>query len=506
MMAKGKKTKADWMDNLIGLFSPKTKMKRLQYKFAADVIRRKYEGASIGRRTSGWRTASTSANSEISMAMTKLRDRARDLVRNNPWASRGLQVIESNVVGKGIQTQIRIKSGRNTARREEDLNRKWKAWAGTVACDYDGMHTLAGLQRLAMRSTVEGGECIVRLRKTSRKTVLGPDGEMIEVPPIALQLLEGDFLDQNKLSSEASGSNRIIQGVEINPNGQREAYHLFTDHPGSLSINLVTSSKTVRIPADEISHIYRSDRPGQIRGISWLAPIIIRLRDLDEFEDAELVRQKISSMFTAFIHDLEGIDDGLTEQEIENQLGEKMEPGLIEILPPGKDVKLAVPPSKEGYASYVNAFLHSVASGLGITYESLTGDLSQTNFSSARLGKLEMNRNIDAWQHILMLNRFMSPTFNWFLQGCELIGQKTNGARALFTPPRRELIDPTKEIPALKDAVRSGFMTLSDIVRQGGHDPESHFDEMSQDNKMIDKLGLVLDSDPRKDQSNAAGQ
>jgi len=425
-MLKKKRAQATWLDNFIGVFSPRTRLKRLQYKFAADVIRRKYEGASAGRRTSGWRTASTSANSEISVAMTKLRDRARDLVRNNPWGARGVQVITSNVVGKGIQTQIRIASGRNTQRREEDLNKKWKAWANTTACDFDGVHTLAGLQRLAMRSTVEGGECLVRLRRTGRKQVLGPDGEMIEVPPIAIQLLEGDFLDHNKLSTDAKSGNRIIQGIEVNQeSGQREAYHLFQDHPGALSITLVTSHATIRVPAEQISHIYRADRPGQMRGVSWYAPVIIRLRDLDEFEDAELVRQKIASMFTAFVHDLEGIDDSLSESEVEDQLGEKMEPGLIEILPPGKDVKLATPPTKEGYAAYVNAFLHSVASGLGITYESLVGDLSQTNFSSARLGKLEMNRNIDTWQHVLMLNQFMRPTFNWFLAGCELLATKS---------------------------------------------------------------------------------
>jgi len=494
MAKKTRQANSTWLDEAIGFFSPKAKMKRLQFKFASNVIKRKYEGATVGRRTDGWKTHTTDANAEILSALSKLRDRSRDMVRNNPWAARGLQVITANVVGKGIQTQIRV-DGSGAKGREIRLNDMWKAWASTTACDFEGKHDLKGLQRLVMRSVAEGGEVVVRLRKVKRQAVRG-----FEVPPVQLQVLESDFIDSQRLSGTLKNGNTILHGIEFDKmTGKKIAYHLFKTHPGSFDVTTLSSAfETVSIPIDEIAHIYRVDRPGQLRGVPWMAPIMIRLRDLDEFEDAELVRQKVASMFCAFVKDLEGVDDSLTEEEQAEALGEKMEPGLIEILPPGKDVKLASPPSKEGYASYVNAMLHSISAGLGITYESLTGDLSQTNFSSARMGKIEMNRNIDTWQHQIMIPQFLNPAFSWFLSGAELIGQNTKGARAIWTPPARQLVDPTKEIPALKNAVRSGFMTLSEVIRQNGQDPKTHFEEMQKDNEQIDSLDLILDSDPRK--------
>ena len=498
-----KKAKADWVDNLIGVFSPKAKAKRLQFKYASNMIQRKYEGAAIGRRTDGWRTSSTDATSEISQAISKLRDRCRDLVRNNPWASRGIQVIANSVVGHGIMTQLKIDEKRGNNKRETKANELWQAWAQTTACDYDQRNTIFGMQNLIMRGVAESGGVLVR-RRIVRGGVMvkAPSGEIVEVPPIRLQILETDFLSNLRDSEVLENGNVIKHGIELDGStGQRVAYHLFKQHPGESFRTSVNSADTVRIPADEILHIYRTDRPGQLLGAPFLAPVIMRLFDLDEFEQAEIVRSKIASMFTAFVHDLSGIEAGLDEDEQEILLGEKMEPGQIEILPPGKDIKIATPPSKEGYESFTRSFLHSIATGLGITYESLVGDLSQANFSSARLGKIEMHKNIDTWQQQIMIDQFMRPVVEWFLFGAELNGMKAKGIRATFTPPKREMIDPTKETAALKDAVRSGFITLSEALRQQGKDPDAHFLEYKSDMDLITELDLTLDSDARSGQT-----
>ena len=364
-----------------------------------------------------------------------------------------------------------------------------------------GLNNFYGLQLLAMRSVVESGEVLIRLRREPRRKIVDREGVEREVPPISLQLLESDFIaTDQQLNKKLDNGGAIIQGIEVDGQGRVVAYHLYQWHPGSADTFGFQKSllDTVRVPAEEILHLYRMDRPGQLRGVPWLSPVMLRLRDFDLFEDAQLKRQQTAAMFTGFIHDLQGLDEPLSETD-ECEIGEKLEPGIMEILPPGKDIKFSSPPGAENYGEYTSAVLHAIATGLGITFESLTGDLSQVNFSSARMGWLEMSRNIDTWRNNVMIQKMLVPAFAWFKAAAELIGQSTTGARAAFTPPRREMIDPTKEVPALKDAVRAGFKTLSEAVRESGYDPDTHFAEMQSDKEMLDELGLVLDTDPSQD-------
>jgi lambda family phage portal protein len=489
--------KLNWYDRAIGFFSPYTMLKRQKAKMVSDFISRKYEGADGGRRTSGWHTGSGSANAEIATGKIRLRNRVRDLIRNNPYAARGAQTITNNVVGRGIVTQIKVDTRATQSNREKRLNEIWRAWANTKACDYEGRATLFDMQRTVMRAVVESGDVLVRRRRTGRRTVRDSKGKNIELPPIQLQILEGDFIATNQVNRHLTNGNSIIEGIEVDPAGKVVAYHVYKAHPGNINVNISNSFETMAIPADEVLFLYRADRPGQLSGMPWLAPVVLRLRDFDLYEDAQLKRQQCAAMFTAFIRDIDGLDE-LAETEQEAEIGEKMEPGLMEILPPGKDITLSNPPGADNYKEYTTVVLKSIAAGLGITYESLTGDLSDVNFSSARMGWLEMQRNVETWRKSIMISQFMEPVFDWFIDALELIGENASSATAVFTPPKREMIDPTKEIPALKTAVRNGFKTLSEAARELGKDPDIHFAEYASDMKTLDELGIVLDSDVRK--------
>jgi len=312
-----------------------------------------------------------------------------------------------------------------------------------------------------------------------------------------LQMLEADFVSLTKRSGILPNGNQILQGVEIDEAGKIVAYHMFLSHPGSNDIVFGSRFQTVRIDADDILHLKRIDRPGQLRGVPWAAPIMLRLRDFDVYEDAQLKRQQCAAMFTAFIHDLEGVDDP-DESAAEIELGEKMEPGLMEILPPGKTITLSNPPGADNYREYTSVVLHSIAAGFGITFESMTGDLTDVNFSSARMGWLEMHRNFETWRKNIMIAQMLRPTFTWFLGGLDLIGENTTNARAVHTPPRREMIDPVKETQAMKLAIRSGLKTLPEAIRELGHDPDTHLAEIAETNIELDRLKITLDSDARK--------
>ena len=148
------------------------------------------------------------------------------------------------------------------------------------------------------------------------------------------------------------------------------------------------------------------------------------------------------------------------------------------------------------------AVLRSVAAGVGVTYESLSGDLSTVNFSSARMGRVEMDRNISGWQWLLLIPQLCNPVARWFMDGWALQDrQATAGLRMQWTPPRRILVDPTKEIPALIKSVRAGFDTRSNVIRQLGYDPEPIMDEFMRDAEAADARMLKFDSDPRHDQA-----
>ena len=453
-------------------------------KFIAKTfgLKRYYEGASKGRRTSGWKTGKGNADSLASRSLPVLRDRSRDLVRNNAYASRGVDVITTNTVGKGIVGVV--KSQRKTS--EKKLNTIWENWSNSTAIDFDGRHNLYGLQRLVMRTTIEAGECLVRTRRL-------PAGAMF---PLQFQVLEPDFLEVGN-TKKLEGGGAIIHSIEFDADGKRKGYWLYKDHPGNQNIFGGTQAR-VFVPASEIAHIFRMDRPGQNRGIPVMTPILIPLRDFDEFEDVQLVRQKIAASFSVFIKDISADSYDPNDPQEAEALGEKVEPGLIEFLPPGKDIEFANPPGVENYKEYTSVILHRIAAGLGISYEALVQDFSETNYSSARMGRIQMDQTIDTWRSHVLKPQFLNFVAEKFMETASIMGENVTGAKVVWTPPKRELIDPTKEIPATIKAIRAGLKTLPSAIKELGENVDDHFNELAESNERIDKLDLTLDSDPRK--------
>lgn len=475
-------SRSNWIDRLVLYVAPAAGAARVRSRLHAEFfernLKRKYEGASTGRRTDGWITPSSSADAEIKVALNKLRDRSRDLTRNNPIAARALQVVVSNTVGTGILGQHRAQ----TRDLELQANDLWRSWAENTRIDALSRNDFYGLQALVMRTVAESGECLVR-------RIPAKSSENLPVP-LKIQVLEPDFLDQSKEMKLPTGG-KIESGVEYDASGVRVAYWLFQEHPGGGG----TLLPSIRVPESEVRHIYRQDRPAQGRGVPWSAPVMVRLKDLDDFMDAQLVKLKTSCAFTAFVYDTEAPIDSSGAAAA---LGERLEPGLIEILPPGKDIKFATPPGADGSSEFVVETLRAIAGAYGISYEAMTNDYSRVNYSSGRMGWLEMARNIDLWRWQLLIPQFCAPIYEWFKEAAALRGASFDGIRMEWSAPRREMIDPTKEIPALIMAARGGLKSLSEIHRESGYDSDSVLEEIASDAEKLDALGLVLDSDARK--------
>lgn len=460
------------IDRIIGFFSPALGLKRAQNRIALDKVRR-YEAAAMGRRTENWRTLPTSANQETEYALTTLRNRSRDLDRNNPYAARAFNVIANNVVGAGIKPAPENGS--------DDIKTAWKTYASK--CDYDKAHTFYGLQWLVMRTVALSGECLVRKRNTSGKE----DGV-----PFKIQILEPDFLDSSKsLIGYDSEGNYEIQGVRFNSKGERIGYWLYDRHPadfGDVQSNLV--------PAEDVLHIYLPQRPGQVRGVPFIAPSALRLRAFDEYEDAELVRQQIAACFAVFVTDVDSPSPTPDGRPLE-----QVQPGIVEYLPPGKSVSFASPPTTDGFDKYSRQVLTAIAAGIGVTYEAMTGDLSNVNFSSGRMGWIEFHRNVEKWREMLN-TKLNNPVWGWFMQG---MGIKTGTGMvgATWTAPRREMIDPVAETKGMSEQIRNMLMPWEDGVRSLGLDPDMVFKQTVDFAKKLDEAGLMPLSDPRFDSNRS---
>lgn len=482
------------IDKAIAFFDPKAGLERARYRMAVDAARN-YDAASKSRRTSSWKATSTSANAETAKAIITLRDRSREQVRNNPYAKKAIGTISRNTVGSGIRPRI-LSNGKTDSALMEAFN----DWADDTQCDFDGVKNFYGLQRLIMSSVAESGSVLIR-----KRIVVDP------VNPVRLQVLESDFLDTNRQNPSKSG-HYIINGIEFDTNGQRFGYWLFNQHPGEATLSFgrgslkTTESKIV--PADEIAHAYVVDRPGQVDGTPHGASSMLRLRDFEEYEDAQLMRQKIAACFAAFVEssDVGTIGGGSTTTEKE-PLTDKVQPGIIQELGPGQKMTFTSPPGTDGYKDYSRQNLQGVSAGFGPTYESVTGDLSNVNFSSGRMGWIEAQRLYNDLQTDVMIVQVCNKVIKWFLKGHELgVGKIKGKVKTEWTPPRREMIDPVKETEAIIAQIRGGLISWQEAVREQGWDPEVLIKHFVEDFKNFDANKIILDSDPRQAKAAAAAQ
>jgi lambda family phage portal protein len=358
-------------DRFTMALAPRWTLDRVRARVTAENLGRFYDAAQPGRRTSGWNRSRGDADSVNAVAVRELRILARNLIRNNAYAKRAQEVIANNTVGWGITPRPSGKDATANAKAME----LWKTWADTTECDSEGRSTFSGMLSQSMKTIVSDGEILIR-RRVRRPS----DGLSL---PLQLEILEPDFLDSNKAGIAPSGGT-IIQGVEFDQIGRRAAYWIFPEHPGSSS---AITGVSRRVPATDVLHCFLPTRPGSTRGVSWFGAAIVTLSDLDEYEDAELMKHKIAACFGAFISDIDGRAAPIGTADTTDDTIEAFEPGMIANLPAGKAVTFATPPTLTS-DSLPTRNLRKVAAALGIGYEELTGDYSQVNLEQAGAANL----------------------------------------------------------------------------------------------------------------------
>lgn len=469
-----------------------------------QVAKRLYAGAQMGRLTSDWIVSGTSADAEIKSSLSRLRDRSRQLVRDNDHARNALRAIVNNVIGQGVgfQSQVRMQRGSRLNQSVNDqIEAKWYQWGRKENCHTGGTLCFADIERLAIRSVFESGEVFIR-------KIRQPLGKMKVA--LALEIIEADYLDES-YSELLSNGNRVKMGVELNSWNRPVAYHFWNKHPGEDAYQSSASKRErVRVPANEVIHLFFQERPGQTRGVPQFASAILKMHHLKGYEEAEIVKKRATAALMGFITTPEGelpadsVDDG---QSVSN-----FEPGVIKRLAPGEEITVPnMGSDSTNFEVFTRVALRSIGAGLGVSYETLSKDYSQNNYSSTRQALLDDRDNYRVMQSWMIANFHQVIYEEWLdmavLSGeLSLAGYEQNPEmyRACRWMPRGwSWVDPTKEVAAYKEAIKGGLMTKAEVIAQSGGDFEEVMQQLSREREVAEELELVFDTDAANEMKQA---
>ncbi len=478
----------------IAAVSPRWAAERLRSRMFMAVAGG-YTGASKGRRqTSEWKpTKSSSADADQLPDLQDLRDRSRDLVRNEPLAAGAIAGVVTNVVGTGLALQSRVdrvalRMDEAQARAwQENTEREYNLWAESTACDATRTLNIYGLQALVMRSALESGDLFVTT----------PNRPLKNMPyKLALQLYEADQISNPRLTRDTDS---LAGGVELDALRAPVAYHFRRAHPGA--INRVAAQEWDRIPAfgertgrRQVLHVYEKLRPGQTRGVPYLTPVIETLKMLGRYTEAELMAAVVSGMFTVFItserggidiNDATGIGGETGAQASDKDV--KLGAGAMVDLNPGEKVEFANPQRpNQAFDGFVLALCRQIGVALELPYEVLLKHFT-ASYSASRAALLEawkFFKKRRAWLAAML----MDPVYELWMDEAVSIGRIA--APGYFSDPimRRAYLkcewigdgpislNPVYDIEAAKGRIELGISSRDKeaALHDGGRFLENH--------------------------------
>lgn len=471
---------------------------------AASAPQATYEAASQGRRLRAWRAPQSGPNTSVTHGLPVIRSRTRAAARNDPWMGAALDKGDANGIGTGIT----CKMVNGTDEQKATVKRLWNRWV--KRSDADGMLDWYGQQYLAWHEWREVGEVFVR-RRPRRLS----DGLPV---PLQIQLIESEQVPTD-LNTLASNGNEVRAGIEFDRIGRRVAYWMYREHPGDYTTR-INGTELVRIPASEVLHLYRPLRAGQLRGIPDTVSVLIKAFNLDHLDDAVLERQKLANLYAGFYEknidpeSPESIIDEMTDEEDETDEDDiplaGLEPGTMQELPPGWKAQLTQPPAPgTDYAEFLRTHLLAIAARHGVPYEVLTGDLRNVSDRALKLILNEFRRLLEMLQWLLFIPRLLQPIREWWFDAAFLAGllpveddeyleKRDELVETLWVPQGWPYSHPVQDVQADRLAIRAGLTSRTQKILATGEDPEQVDREIAEDNARADRLGLVLDSDPRK--------
>ena len=490
---------ATWRERLAAWIAPGAKRGGLP-----RLSVRGYHGAAGGRLTAGWQSSNSSADAELIGGLQRLRGRSRALVRDASYAKRAKVIVVNNVVGTGIglQAQVKFPRGRMDRTVNDGIEAAWTRWARAANCHTGGKLHFPDLERFCMGQIFEAGEVLIRLHRVAMP------GSAV---PLALEVIEPERLADHYSIGRAPNGNAVRMGVEVDGFHRPVAYWLHQVHPGDVAVGAGGPDQLVRVPAADMMHLYLVDRWPQTRGEPWLHAAARRLNDMDGYSEAEIVAARGAASYMAFIKTPDNSPLPPDGQEAD-QRQVAIEPGMVEQLPPGWDIVMNNPNRPNpNMDPFMRLMLREVAAGVGVSYESLSRDYSQSNYSSSRLALLD---DRDLWRILQgwFIRSFRAELHRVWLEAAvragavrglgvaEYLDNRERYEAARFKARGWSWVDPTREVAAYKEAVRCGFTTVADVIAQtaGGADIEDVLEGRRAELDLMDELDLEFDTDPER--------
>ncbi|MGD9512103.1 MAG: phage portal protein, partial [Geminicoccaceae bacterium] len=443
------------------------------------------------------------ADAELGSSQQTLRSRSRALVRDAAFAKRARNIVVNNVNGSGVGLQADVRTTRDTLNESvnEAIEETFKNWCRADSCHTGGVMHFADIERAAFGNIFEAGEVLIR--KHRRPFGAGNI-------PLALELIEPERLADNYIHpSPVVPGAQIRMGVEVDSFYRPIAYWIRVRHPGETSFTNVQVDKLERVPAEDVFHLRIVDRWPQTRGEPWMHAVIRKLNDIDGYTEAEIVAARSAASYMGFIES-DAVDDPNTEVQEDGSLQTELSPGIIDKLRPGEKFNFAAPNRPNSNAeSFLRFMLREMAAGASCSYESLSRDYSQSNYSSSRLALID---DRDAWRALQLwwIRTFRMELHREWLQSA-VLARAIPGVSvdqymvapekfeaASFKPRGWSWIDPTKEVEAYKEAVKAGFTTVTDVIAQtgNGQDIEDVLEQRERELKAMEEKDLVFDTSP----------
>ena len=456
--------------SVIGSIAPKVAINYIRSRNALAT----YSAATKSGPNQAWLPTNKSADEIIKNDHALIRARSRALIRDSSHVSGAIRKICNNVIYKGIAPQAKYRG--NNGELKENINKRaekiWKRWEKEVG--------FREKERLVLRHQWEDGELFVHYFY---------DDDLLEkgVIPLNLEILECDHLDTSRTG--ANGNNAIKQGIEYNPKGVPVAYWLFPEHPGDATWLSWSGSK--RYPAENVEHIFVRERASQNRGVPWLTPVIMEMRDFSEYQQAERIAARLAAAFGIFVttpypeqyYGNTSPIGGDGEQITSGDIPDYLEPGRIQPLPPGMDIKQA---SNERpgstYEPFTKTTLRGASTGVGISYEAYSNDYTDASYASARSASLEERRGYQV-QQSLLIRMFHQSAWDrvWGMNRIAKVEAMPEVISVIWQTPGWPWVDPDKDSKAAERDIKNGLNSRHKVCMERGTDYEEIIDDLQRE-------------------------
>lgn len=456
---------------------------------AQDAAPAPYQTGGSGPRSRSFRPGDHGPNAALVAAAT-LRRQARQLRRNSDMIETVINKLGESIIGTGIVPEL----------ADEAAQTLWTRW--TDVADADGASDFYGQCLLAVEEMAEAGECFIRRR------VRRP-GDGLEVP-LQLQLLASEMVPIDMHRPRDARGLVTRHGIQFDAIGRRVGYWVYPVHPGEGAWG---GAEPVLVPASEIAHLYRPKRAGQIRGITWLSPMLGKIKDMEDVQDSTRLREANQANFNTFV-----IRPAPAQADIDTLMGHwssvdardrdsalprvGMEPGATWILEPGEDVKFANPPGVAGtYEPFIRMQARGIAAAARLLYEQVSGDYSQVNDRMWRAAHNEFRRGVEAIQHHQVVFQLLRPVLQWWGALARLAGRLPAGVNTdlvTWTPQAWPYINPVQDVQAAQGEIRAGLSSRTRKLRERGERAAEIDRENAGDRARETDAGLVYTTDPGK--------